>query len=61
MVFLKAGWCREVPERLPSVETSGASSACAAGYQKSAIRHITKNDEGRLRGHYIVDLEILEG
>ena len=24
------------------------------------IRHITKNDEGRLRGHYLVGLEILE-
>ncbi len=26
---------------------------------KTAIRHITKNDRGRLRGHYLVGLEIL--
>ena len=30
-------------------------------YQKTAIRQITKNDQGRLRGHYLVGLEILEG
>jgi hypothetical protein len=29
-------------------------------YQRTAIRHITKNDEGRLRGHFLVGLEILE-
>ncbi|MBN1850184.1 MAG: hypothetical protein JW932_16550 [Deltaproteobacteria bacterium] len=26
---------------------------------KTAIRQITKNDQGRLRGHYLVGLEIL--
>lgn len=26
---------------------------------KTTIRDITKNDQGRLRGHYLVDLEIL--
>jgi hypothetical protein len=31
------------------------------GYQKTIIRHVTKNDHGRLRGHYLVGLEILEG
>ena len=27
---------------------------------KTAIRHITKNDQGRFKGHYLVGLEILE-
>ena len=30
-----------------------------SSYQKTAIRHITKNDEGRLKGHFLVGLEIL--
>ncbi|MFO7459641.1 MAG: hypothetical protein R6X07_03390 [Desulfatiglandales bacterium] len=29
-------------------------------YQKTAVRHITKNDEGRLKGHFLIGLEILE-
>ena len=31
------------------------------GELATQIRHITKNDEGRLKGHYLVGLEILEG
>ena len=27
---------------------------------ETEIRHITKNDQGRFRGHYLVGLEILE-
>jgi hypothetical protein len=27
---------------------------------KTVIRHITKNDQGRFKGHYLVGLEILE-
>jgi len=27
--------------------------------QKTAIRHITKNDQGRFEGHYVVGIEIL--
>lgn len=27
----------------------------------TSILHITKNDQGRFRGHYLVGLEILEG
>lgn len=27
--------------------------------QKTAIRHITRNDQGRFEGHYLVGLEIL--
>jgi hypothetical protein len=30
------------------------------GYQKTIIRHVTKNDQGRLKGHFLVGLEILE-
>jgi len=29
-------------------------------YQKTAVRQITKEDKGRLKGHYLVRLEILE-
>lgn len=28
-------------------------------YWETAIRHITKNDHGRFKGHYLVSLEIL--
>lgn len=31
-----------------------------SSYQKTAVRHITRNDEGRLKGHFLVGLEILE-
>jgi hypothetical protein len=31
------------------------------GELATQIRHITKNNEGRLKGHYLVGLEILEG
>ena len=27
---------------------------------ETAIRHITKNDQGRFKGHYLVGLEIIE-
>jgi len=29
-------------------------------YLETAIRHITKNDQGQFKGHYFVGLEILE-
>ena len=29
-------------------------------YLETAIRHITKNDHGRFKGHYLVGLEIIE-
>jgi hypothetical protein len=35
-------------------------SAYQSEYQKTAVRHITKNDEGRLKGHFLIGLEILE-
>jgi len=28
-------------------------------YLETAIRHITRNDQGRLKGHYLVGLELL--
>lgn len=35
-------------------------SGYPSAYQRTAIRHITKNDEGRLKGHFLVGLEILQ-
>lgn len=43
-----------------NVKYYSASSSPTKGYQKTAVRHITKNDRGRLKGHYLVGLEILE-
>ncbi len=43
-----------------NVKYHSASSTFPKGYQKTTIRHITKNDQGRLKGHYLVGLEILE-
>ena len=43
-----------------NVKYYSTSSSPTRGYQKTAVRHITKNDRGRLRGHYLVGLEILE-
>ena len=31
-----------------------------AEYKETAIRHITKDNKGRFKGHYVVQLEILE-
>ena len=35
-------------------------SFCPAEYRETAIRHISKDDNGRFRGHYLVHLEILD-
>lgn len=35
-------------------------SLCHTEYHKTAIRHITKDDNGRFKGHYLVHLEILD-
>jgi hypothetical protein len=43
------------------VKYYSAGSSYAPDCQKTAIRHITRRDQGRLKGHYIVGLEILEG
>lgn len=41
------------------VKYYSTDAAYPSRYQKSAIRHITRNDEGRLKGHFLVGLEIL--
>jgi hypothetical protein len=43
-----------------NVKYYSANSNPPKGYQKTAVRDITKNDRGRLKGHYLVGLEILE-
>ena len=40
--------------RLSTGDSSGSE------HRKTAIRHIIKKDQGRLKGHYLVGLEILE-
>ena len=34
-------------------------SSYPSDWQKTAVRHITRNEQGRLKGHYLVGLEIL--
>lgn len=36
------------------------ASAYPSEWQRTAVRHITLNDQGRLKGHYLVGLEIVE-
>lgn len=43
-----------------NVKYYSIKSAYPSDCQKTAIRHITRNDQGRLKGHYLVGLEILE-
>ncbi len=43
-----------------SVKYHPTDSGNPSEYMETKIRHMTKNDHGRLKGHYIVDLEILE-
>ena len=38
-----------------------SDSRYASEFLGTVIRHITKNDQGRFRGHYLVGLEILQG
>jgi hypothetical protein len=51
--------CLKVGDTL-DVKYYSSDSKYPSNYQKTAIRHITKNDEGRLKGHFLVGLEILE-
>jgi len=37
-----------------------SDSLCHAEYRETAIRHISKDDDGRFKGHYLVHLEILD-
>jgi hypothetical protein len=43
-----------------NVKYYSIKSAYPSDLQKTAIRNITWNDHGRLKGHYLVGLEILE-
>lgn len=43
-----------------NVKYYSIKSAYPSDWQKTAIRHITWNDQGRLKGHYLVGLEIIE-
>jgi hypothetical protein len=52
--------CLKVGDTL-KVKYYSNESGYPKDYQKTAIRHITRNDEGRLKGHILVGLEIIEG
>ncbi|MGE5840533.1 MAG: hypothetical protein ACM34H_11395 [Deltaproteobacteria bacterium] len=45
---------------LLNVKCYSTKSVYPSGRQESAVRHITRNDQGKLRGHYLVGLEIVE-
>ncbi len=45
---------------LLNVKYYSSNSAYPSDWQKTAVRHIIWNDQGRLRGHYLVGLEIVE-
>ncbi len=37
------------------------SSVVPTEYRETAIRHITKDENGKFKGHYLVGLEIMDG
>ena len=43
-----------------NVKYYSMTSAYPCEWQRTAVRHITLNDRGRLKGHYLVGLEIIE-
>jgi hypothetical protein len=43
-----------------NVKYYSMTSAYPSEWQRTAVRHITLNDQGRLKGHYLVGLEIIE-
>jgi hypothetical protein len=43
-----------------NVKYYSIKSAYPSEWQKTAVRHITWNDQGRLKGHYLVGLDIVE-
>jgi hypothetical protein len=43
-----------------NVKYYSITSAYPSEWQKTAVGHITWNDQGRLKGHYLVGLEIIE-
>jgi hypothetical protein len=48
----------KVGDRL-DVKYYSSRSAYASEWQKTAVRHITWKDQGRLSGHYLVGLEMI--
>jgi hypothetical protein len=52
--------CLRVGDTL-KVKYYSDESGYPTNYQKTAIRHITRNDDGRLKGHFLVGLEIIDG
>ena len=44
-----------------NVQYYSLGSAYPSDSLATAIRHITRNDQGRFKGHFLVGLEILEG
>ena len=51
--------CLKVGDTL-RVKYYSPESPYPSDFLDTAIRHITKNDQGRLRGHYLVGLEIID-
>jgi hypothetical protein len=45
---------------LLNVKYYSSKSAYPSECQRTAVRHITRNDQGKLRGHYLVGLEMVE-
>ncbi len=43
-----------------AVKCYSTDSVYPPDYLETAIRHISKNGQGRFKGHYCVDLEVLE-
>ena len=43
-----------------NVKYYSVESAYTHEYLETTIRHITKDDEGRFKGHYLVGLEIID-
>jgi len=43
-----------------NVKYYSIQSAYPSEWQRTAVRHITWNNQGRLKGHYLVGLEIIE-
>lgn len=69
--FASASMCilvREDSQILPKLKEGDTfnmkyytgNSYCAAKYRETAIRQISKDNNGRFKGHYLVHLEILD-
>lgn len=43
------------------VKYYSSNSQCPSETLKTIIRHVTRNDQGRFKGHYLIGLEIFPG